>query len=407
MSYTVIGEPAQVRDIMRRTGDFAPTNALTSVVPLAPATLRILSRVRFALPPVLASATGAQHRAVRTMVGRFFTPAKVAAIEPRVRELARQRLAASSIALQRGPLDLAESVGRHIPPVVMAELTGQPTPELELLKRWSQDSLELFWGWPDPERQLVLAHSAAEFYAWLRQEAEAARGTHSLFGVLDAAGLSSAEVCSLGYFLVIAGQETTSQLINTVLFRGLESGGWAALADPAAARSHVRHVLATESSVHTWRRAALRDTEVGGTAIPAGAEILLELTDATPSTPEQRRIHWRSATACTAAWVRNWPNWKQHWFSRRLPAPCPALNRPERRRSGCGCSPSRRLSPSLPASPAREPHEHHLHHRYGHRRGQNPGDGGTGRCAGSLRGLCGRVQAHPDRRLRRRARGRG
>lgn len=100
--------------------------------------------------------------------------------------------------------------------------------------------------------------------------------------MLDAAGLSGAEVCSLGYFLVIAGQETTSQLINTVLFRGLRSGGWAALADPGTARNHVRTVLATESSVHTWRRAALRDTQVAGQAIPAGAEILLELTGRHP-----------------------------------------------------------------------------------------------------------------------------
>ena len=188
---------------------------------------------------------------------------------------------------------MAETVARHIPPIVMAELTGQPTPELDVLKRWSQDSLELFWGWPDPDRQLVLASSAAEFYVWLRREAAAARGTGSLFGVLDAAGLAPAEVCSLGYFLVIAGQETTSQLINTALFRGIESscagpaasesaGRWAALANPEAARAHVRRVLATESSVHTWRRAALRDTFVAGTDFPAGAEILLELTGRHP-----------------------------------------------------------------------------------------------------------------------------
>ncbi len=280
--YTVIGRPAQVLDIMRRTEEFAPTNALTSVVPLAPATLRVLSRVRFALPPVLASATGAQHRAVRTMVGRFFTPAKVSTIAPRVRELTRERVHVARTALVQGPVDLADAVARHVPPVVMAELTGQAAPELELLKRWSRDSLELFWGWPGPDRQLELAESAAEFYVWLRQEAAAARATKSLFGVLDAAGLSSAQVCSLGYFLVIAGQETTSQLINTVLFRGLEDDvagtAWAALGEPGAAAAHVKHVLATESSVHTWRRAVLRDTEVGGTSIPAGAEILLELT---------------------------------------------------------------------------------------------------------------------------------
>lgn len=295
MSFTVISDPAVVKEVMRRTDDFAPTNALTSVVPLAPATLRRLSRVRFALPPVLASATGEQHRAVRSMVARFFTPAKVAAIAPRVRELVREqlagaaaKLAAGQAALEAPTVDLADAVARHIPPVIMAELTGQPVPDLGLLKRWSQDSLELFWGWPDPDRQLVLAESAAAFYEWLVDEAVAARGSDSLFGVLHAAGLSRAEVCSLGYFLVIAGQETTSQLINTALYRGTEKSvnghnGWAALATPAAATTHVREVLAAESSVHTWRRAALHDTMLAGAELPAGAEILLELSGNHPA----------------------------------------------------------------------------------------------------------------------------
>ncbi|MCQ9165828.1 MULTISPECIES: cytochrome P450 [unclassified Arthrobacter] len=308
MTFTVVGDPAQVREVMRRTEDFAPTNALTSVVPLAPATLRILSKARFALPPVLASATGERHRAVRTMVGRFFTPAKVAAVAPRVRELARQRLDAAAAGLRHGPVDLADAVARHIPPLIMAGLTGQPIPEPGLLNRWSRDSLELFWGWPDPERQQVLARSAAEFYGWLRGEAAAARGTASLFGVLDAAGLTQPEVCSLGYFLVIAGQETTSLLISTALYRGLESagtesagtesagtesagtgtpgpgpGGWAGLAEPGRAQAHVRRVLAAESSVHTWRRAAVVDTTLGGASLPAGAEILLELSGHHPA----------------------------------------------------------------------------------------------------------------------------
>ncbi|GAA5229922.1 cytochrome P450 [Arthrobacter cryoconiti] len=290
MSLHVIGDPAQVREIMRRTDDFAPSNALTSVVPLAPATLRILSKARFALPPILASATGERHRAVRTMVARFFTPAKVAAIGPRVRELTQARLATSASALagtSATAVDLADTVARYIPPVIMAELTGVPIPELGLLKRWSQDSLELFWGWPDPDRQLVLARSAADFYEWLQEQAVAARGTDSLFGVLDQAGLSLAEVCSLGYFLGIAGQETTSLLINTALYRGIENkghdgGDWASLANPHSAAAHVRQVLTTESSVHTWRRAALRQSVLDGAVLPAGAEILLELSGQHP-----------------------------------------------------------------------------------------------------------------------------
>ncbi|MCG2621460.1 cytochrome P450 [Arthrobacter sp. I2-34] len=289
MNYHVVQDPEQVREVLRRVEDFLPTNALTSVVPLSPAALRVLSRSRFALPPVLASATGDLHRKVRSVVAGFFSPAKVAAVGPRVRELTRKHAAAAAADLAAGPVDLADAIARHIPPVIMQELTGFALPEPEVLKRWSRDSLELFWGWPEPDRQLELAATAAEFYTWLRASVLASRGDDSLFGALHAAGLSTAEVCSLGYFLLIAGQETTALLIGTVLYRALQdSEGWRRLAAGGSGTPLVRSVLATEPSVHTWRRACPQDTVLGGTKLPAGAEIVLELAghhpeDAGPS----------------------------------------------------------------------------------------------------------------------------
>jgi Cytochrome P450 len=279
MNYHVVQNPAEVRDVLRRVDDFVPTNALTSVVPLSTATLRVLSRAGFALPPVLASATGDRHRSVRRMVAAFFTPAKVAAIVPRVSELTDVRCRVAADALTRGPVDLADTVGRHIPPLIMQELTGSACPDLLTLKRWSRDSLELFWGWPDDERQLDLAQSAIEFYAWLRHDVESHRGDDSLFGVLHSGGLATVEICSLGYFLMIAGQETTSQLINIAFHRALQDGtAWRAIATGGSPTGFVRQVLASESSVHTWRRAVPKHTRLAGTELPAGAEILLELS---------------------------------------------------------------------------------------------------------------------------------
>jgi cytochrome P450 len=143
--------------------------------------------------------------------------------------------------------------------------------------------MELFWGWPGEDRQLELAHSAADFYVWLRRlvaESVDAPG-RNLFKSLAAHGLSTPEICSLGYFLLIAGQETTTQLISTTLFRLLEGPtlqNWNDAAGKAGAQALVRHVLATESSVPTWRRVAAQDARLGGELIPAGAEILLELS---------------------------------------------------------------------------------------------------------------------------------
>ena len=282
--YLVVRDPEAVRDILHRPAEFSPANALIAVTPIAGPALRVLQSVRFALPPVLASNDTGSHAGIRKVVGSFFTPAKVAAMEPRIRELARAAAAQAAGQLGRsGQADLVQSVAAFTPAIVMLEFLGLPVRDLPALKRWGLDSMELFWGWPDGDRQLELAGSAAGFYTWLRElvgESVGAPG-RNLFKSLHDHGLSTPEICSLGYFLLIAGQETTTQLISTTLFRLLEGTGpvtWAEAADEESARSMVWHVLATESSVPTWRRVSAQDATVAGHAIPAGAEILLELT---------------------------------------------------------------------------------------------------------------------------------
>jgi cytochrome P450 len=282
--YLVVRDPDAVRDVLHRPADFSPANALIAVTPLAAPALRVLQRVRFALPPVLASNDTDTHAGIRKVVAGFFTPATVAAMEPRIRELARDAAGNAAARLHAsGEVDLVQTVAAFPPAVVMLELLGLPVRDLEALKKWGLDSMELFWGWPDEDRQLDLAHSVAEFHVWLRKlvtESRKAPG-RNLFKSLAEHGLSMPEICSLGYFLLIAGQETTTQLISTTLFRLLEGSapvGWKDAAGEAGSLSIVRHVLATESSVPTWRRVAAHDTNLGGGLIPAGTEILLELS---------------------------------------------------------------------------------------------------------------------------------
>ncbi|MGO4245584.1 cytochrome P450 [Paenarthrobacter sp. RAF54_2] len=282
--YKVLRDPDTVREVLHRPGDFSPANALLAVTPLSGQALRILQKARFALPPVLASNASPSHAATRKLVAGFFTPAKVAAMEPRIRQLSRESAAAAAQLLgAAGNVDLVQAVAAYPPAVIMLEMLGLPVRDLPQLKAWSLDSLELFWGWPDPARQLELAHTAADFYAWLRElvlEAVAAPEPN-LFRALADHGLSTPEICSLGYFLLIAGQETTTQLISTTLFRLAEGSrgiSWDEASSGAKARDIVRHVLATESSVPTWRRVAARDTELNGEPILAGEEILVELT---------------------------------------------------------------------------------------------------------------------------------
>jgi cytochrome P450 len=279
-----VRDPDAVREVLHRPLDFGPANALIAVTPLSGQAMRMLQHVGFALPPVLASNNTDSHAGIRKVVAAYLTPATVASTEPRIRELARESAARAAEQLNSSAqVELVQAVAAFPPAVIMLELLGLPVRDLARLKSWSIDSLELFWGCPDQARQLELAAGAADFYSWLRELVLASVDApgRNLFKSLAGHGLSTLEICSLGFFLLIAGQETTTQLISTALFRLAAGSGtvsWDEAATEAGARATVRAVLAAESPVPTWRRVATEDTLLGDQLIPAGAEILLELT---------------------------------------------------------------------------------------------------------------------------------
>lgn len=279
--YRSVEDPAQVRRILLRPEDFTPQNALDTAIDLEPAALRILAAARFSLPPVLASAGGSDHLAVRRVVAGFFSPAKVAAQAVPIAERVAGICAQLAGEYRGGAsIDLAERLAAVIPPEVMARLTGIPIPPAADLKRWSLDSLELFWGWPDAARQVELAAAAAQFHAWLDGSvAEAlSRDDGNLYAALHHAGVDPARIRSLGYFLTIAGQETTAMLIATALRTALHEGRWAPSADPDHSAALVGEVLATASSVPTWRRRVAADIELDGEHFAAGEQLVLKLS---------------------------------------------------------------------------------------------------------------------------------
>ncbi|MEV5964779.1 hypothetical protein AB0L70_23610 [Kribbella sp. NPDC051952] len=269
LGYWVVDDPELAREVLLDPVTFRPDNAVLAHTPLSVKALRVLSGVGFALPPTLANNAGESHRPIRAAVARFFSPARVAAVEPLTRSLIESRVGEAAEAVARGEeVDLVQAIAAEPPALVLLHLLGLTDVDVPALKAWSLDSLELFWGRPSEDRQLELAHSAAEFYAWLRSRTEAPGD--DLFGVLAGLGLTDEEICAVGYFLLIAGQETTTQLISTAFQQTLGRSYDAA--------DVVEEVLREASSVPTWRRVASRDVMVGDVELPAGAPVLLGLS---------------------------------------------------------------------------------------------------------------------------------
>ena len=288
----LVSRHADIRSVLSRPEVFGPENALTAVTAIDPSALRILARVGFELPATLANNGGANHAELRALVRQFFSPAAIAGALPIIRALARDSAALVKQDLDASAeADLVALVTRDLPARVLIALLHLDDIDLPTLKRWSTDSLELFWGNPDADRQRELAVQAAQFYAWLRERiANADPAGPSLFSVLaghrtaDGAPLRIQESIGICYFLLVAGQETTTQFLSTVLRRligqpqlwhRLASAG--ACPDELIASKCVEEVLRLETPVVTWRRVTSEAVMLGGALLPADAQVLLML----------------------------------------------------------------------------------------------------------------------------------
>ncbi|MFG2332406.1 cytochrome P450 [Streptomyces sp. NPDC048604] len=283
----LVSRYVDIRRVLLDPAAYHPDNAQHSVVPLPVPVLRVLARAGFKLPPALANNGTDSHHGLRRVVTRFFNAQRVAAAVPVIERIADELLDAAQARLDAtGSSDLFASYAQILPCRVLMELLGIDGVDPATLVRWSDASLELFWGRPDPERQLELAALVGEFHQWLTAtvgDTEARPGSfvealrrHEL---PDGRPLDVATAVGACFFVFIAGQSTTGQLIATTLHRALsEPGLWPRAAhETGLAEAWVEEVLRREPPVTTWRRVTARSVDLGGVALPAGAQLLLML----------------------------------------------------------------------------------------------------------------------------------
>ncbi|PZF97347.1 cytochrome P450 [Micromonospora deserti] len=280
VEHLVVTRHALVRQVLTDPVVYRPDNALDAVTPVPVAALRVLTGHRFRLPPTLANNGGVSHPGIRAVVADALHPTRVAAQRPWLTALVRERVATITAALDAGtPVDLYAELAADLPLLVLARLVELPEAPVGVVKEFARAALELFWAPLDGERQLALAAEVGRFHRVLREFAATGGG---LAAELRAAGHPPDVVVGALFFLLVAGQETTSQFLTLLLHRlagepavlaGLRSG-----AVPVA--DVVEEGLRLEPPIVTWRRVAAVDTTLGGTAVAAGSSIVLWLARA-------------------------------------------------------------------------------------------------------------------------------
>jgi cytochrome P450 len=276
-----------VRFALTHPDEFLPDNALNALSPLSMGALRTLHRGGFDLPATLANNSTDSHRVLRRLVAPLFTARRVEQMRAATAAWTADALTRVEEALEvDGVADLA-AVADFVPPAVMATMLGLQDWDQTEVRRWTDAALMLFWGRPDAEDQAELAEAAVELYQWLVRAIRS--GTpEGLVGVMTAyrdeegRPLDEATCVAVCYFLVIAGQVTTSQLMRTAFRRLLlEPGAWQRISQERDdVPTHVEEVLRLEPPLTTWRRVTSTTIRMHGQDIPAGAPVLLMLASA-------------------------------------------------------------------------------------------------------------------------------
>ncbi|WP_422125640.1 cytochrome P450 family protein [Streptomyces caatingaensis] len=222
-----------------------------------------------------------RHTVMRRLITDAFAPRRVEALRPRLQELAD----ALVDALPAGgePVDLVEHFAARFPFRALAEVIGLP-PHLagRFRREWGKVVAPV--GPDDPGRPAyeALLRGLEEYIAEV--VADRRGGGDGLLARLvaahDTGELTRAELDSMIFQLLVAGQEPVTNQITTALvalFRHPEALE-RLRAEPRLMPSAVEELLRYDSAFEltTWRFLA-EDAELHGTRVPAGDSVIVSL----------------------------------------------------------------------------------------------------------------------------------
>ena len=222
---------------------------------------------------------GDEHRRLRKLVTKAFTPRMVEQLRPRIQEIADELIDRVEA---RGEMELIDDFAFPLPITVIAELLGIPVEDRHSFRRWSN---VLVTPALTPEDAESFATQAGEFVAYLQELFERRRSTPSddlvsaLVNVEEGGDtLNEQELSSMVALLIIAGHETTVGLIGNAVLALLQHPEQRAELerDPGRIAHAVEELLRYDSPVErTLNRWAATDVELGGQTIKRGDGVIV------------------------------------------------------------------------------------------------------------------------------------
>lgn len=224
------------------------------------------------------------HTRLRRLVSKAFTARRVESLQPLVHEITDMLLDAMA---GLGQTDLIETFAFPLPITVICELLGVPLSDQARIRQLFTAMLTSGPTAEGRQRSLAAAGDIAGYVTSLiaaKRTEPADDMLSDLIAARDGAQrLDENELTSMAFLLVIAGHETTVNLIGNGLAALLSHPDQLAAlrADPSLVPSAVEEFLRYDGPVeHATFRYTTEPVEVGGTTIPEGQMVLVVLAAA-------------------------------------------------------------------------------------------------------------------------------
>lgn len=223
-----------------------------------------------------------EHTRLRKLVSRAFTLRRMEGLRPRVAEIAGELI--DDLPADR-PVDVMAHYAFMLPVLVICELLGVPAEDRDEFAAWSNamvDSADRTEGNPH-EASAKLYGYLSELIARKREHPDDALISALIQEADDGDRLSEPELVAMAMMLLVAGHETTVNLIGNGLLALLTHPDQRARLSerPELIDSAVEEFLRWDSPVHTTpARFSTEDVEYSGVTIPAGSVVVLSLAAA-------------------------------------------------------------------------------------------------------------------------------
>ena len=228
---------------------------------------------------LIATLDGDEHVRMRSLLTPLFTPSRLRAIEPRIREISDQII---DEFIERGEVELVRDYGGAYATLVIAELLGLPEEDQKLFREKLGTPIVGGVSLSQEENAynplvLIAERIWQHLYERRQNPRDDVLGLLAASRFPDGSEPTLEQLTGLGSFLFGAGQDTTARLLGN-LFRVIAQDK--ALqnklrSDHSAIGPFIEEALRYEGSVKSGGRLCIRSTNVAGVDIKAGDKVVL------------------------------------------------------------------------------------------------------------------------------------